>query len=47
MTYHLVTGLAPAGMYDVSLEPGNSGLFVTIRPGSQLQADEGGVLVIQ
>lgn len=47
VTYHLITGLASAGMYDVSLEPENNGLFVTIRPGSQLQADEGGVLVIQ
>ena len=39
---HLITGLTPGAGYDVEV----AGTQVTIRPGSRLMADSGGVLVI-
>ena len=44
VTRHLVTGLAPGAGYDVARQPGGGGVQITIRPGSAVKADEGGVL---
>lgn len=45
-TTHLITGLLPGGSYDVQMDIAADGTQVTIQPGAQVQADEGGVLVI-
>lgn len=44
---HLISGLAPGGGYDVQRSATANGVQVTIQPGDQLRADEGGVLVIR
>ncbi len=44
---HLVTGLEPGAGYDVSREGVSGGIRLTIRPGTALRADDGGVLVIE
>jgi hypothetical protein len=46
-TLHLVTGLPPGSGYDVQIAASAGGLQVTIQPGSQFQADAGGVLLVQ
>jgi hypothetical protein len=40
----IVTGLMPGGTYDVSMQPGNATISITVTPGSGKTADEGGVL---
>jgi hypothetical protein len=45
VTRHLVTGLAPGAGYDVARQPGAGGVQITVRPGSAMRADDGGVLV--
>jgi hypothetical protein len=45
VTRHLITGLTPAGTYDLLRESDGSVTVVTLRPGTALRADEGGVLV--
>ncbi|MCP4362376.1 MAG: hypothetical protein GY796_30590 [Chloroflexi bacterium] len=42
----LITGLTPGGSYDVITQTVGNELTVTITPGSVVQADSGGVLVI-
>jgi hypothetical protein len=44
---HLITGLTPGGGYDVQHSATTGGVQVTVQPGAQLRADEGGVLVIR
>jgi hypothetical protein len=44
---HLITGLTPGAGYDVQMERTDRGVAVSIQPGSALQADEGGVLMIR
>ncbi|GIK56174.1 MAG: hypothetical protein HND44_02090 [Chloroflexi bacterium] len=46
-TTHLITGLPLGSGYDVQIEPGAEGMRVTVQPGAQFQADEGGVLLIR
>ncbi len=46
-TTHLITGLTPGAGYDVQITATADGVQVTIQPGSQFQADAGGVLVVQ
>jgi hypothetical protein len=43
---HLITGLTTGGDYDVETQADGSDLLVTIRPGSTVTADDGGVLVL-
>ncbi|MEZ5670539.1 MAG: hypothetical protein R3F55_24510 [Alphaproteobacteria bacterium] len=45
-TTHLVAGLAPGGGYDVAVEKGDGGVSVIVAPGTALQADAGGVLLV-
>ncbi|MCB9136117.1 MAG: hypothetical protein H6636_11865 [Anaerolineales bacterium] len=46
-TTHLITGLTPGAGYDVQITANADGVQVTIQVGNQVQADVGGVLVIQ
>ena len=41
---HIITGLTPGAGYDVEIEPANTGVHITIHPGTQFTADTGGVL---
>jgi hypothetical protein len=41
---HLVTGLAPGAGYDVTRKRSGGGEDITIRPGTSVKADEGGVV---
>jgi hypothetical protein len=43
---HLITGLAPRGTYESESVIEGTTLIVTIRPGTDLEASEGGVLVL-
>jgi hypothetical protein len=47
ITTHLITGLTPGAGYDVQITATADGVQVTIQPGSQFQADAGGVLMVQ
>lgn len=47
MTTHLITGLPPGSRYDVYLSDEGGSVTVTITAGAQVQADQGGVLVVQ
>ena len=40
----LVTGLAPGGDYDVTIDGAGGNVHVTVQPGSAKKADGGGVL---
>lgn len=44
VTRHLITGLTPGASYDVVRKPGGGGEQISVRAGSTLKADEGGVL---
>ena len=44
---HLIAGLTPGEGYDVQRSAADGEVQVTIQPGGQLRADEGGVLVIR
>jgi hypothetical protein len=46
VSQHLITGLEPNGRYDVVIETVSSDVQITIMPGGNYQADEGGVLVV-
>lgn len=46
-TTHLITGLPPGSRYDVQLSDEGGSVTVTITAGAQVQADQGGVLVVQ
>lgn len=46
ITKHIVTGLIPSGGYQATLIPIGSLCRVELSPGNQLQADSGGVLII-
>ena len=47
VTTHLITGLPPGSSYDVHLSDEGGSVTVTITAGAQMQADQGGVLVVQ
>jgi hypothetical protein len=42
---HIITGLTPGAGYDVQVETTSDGLRVIVNPGTQYQADSGGVLL--
>jgi hypothetical protein len=44
VTRHLVTGLKPGAGYEVARQPAGGGEQITVKPGSAMKADEGGVL---
>ena len=46
VTAHLITGLAPNAGYDAAVTNAGGAVEVRVQPGSQYQADAGGVLVL-
>lgn len=46
VTQHVITGLAPGGLYTVTVTPGAGGNTVSITKGGATKADAGGVLAI-
>ncbi|MEA2598747.1 MAG: hypothetical protein QOF01_5216, partial [Thermomicrobiales bacterium] len=45
-TAHLITGLAPGGRYDATIESDGGVVRVSVAPGTSVLADDGGVLAV-
>jgi len=46
VTKHIITGLTPGASYNTRIETISNGLHVVVTPGTQVQADSGGVLML-